>query len=119
MVYTFRLLMPESQVILLAEDREDDIFFIRRAFDRAGIKNPFHVVRDGEEAIRYLAGNDKYSIRDEYPLPSLLLLDLKMPRADGFDVLRWARCHPTLRSLIIVVLTGSQDIRDVNRAYQL
>ena len=111
--------MPASQVILLAEDLDDDILLIRMALQRAGIDNPLHIVRDGEQAIHYLAGIGKYSARDVYPLPELLLLDLKMPRADGFEVLQWVRSRPALRSLIIIVLTVSEDIRDANRAYEL
>jgi CheY-like chemotaxis protein len=111
--------MPELAGILLVEDNENDIILIRRSFERAHINNPVHVVRDGEEAIYYLAGTGKYSQRDKYPLPGLLLLDLKMPRADGFDVLRWVRDQPTLSSLIIIVLTMSGDIRDVDKAYSL
>jgi CheY-like chemotaxis protein len=111
--------MPDQSVILLAEDREDDILLIRKSFARAYITNPLQVVRDGEELIAYLEGEGKYANRDEYPLPDLLLLDLKMPRKDGFEVLAWIRKHPTLRSLPVVVLTSSENMRDVNNAYQL
>jgi len=90
-----------------------------RAFVKAGILNSVQVVRDGEQAIAYLAGEGKFTNRAEYPLPSLLLLDLKMPRLDGFEVLRWVRQQPGLRALRVVVLTSSQDINDVNRAYEL
>src|SRR5258705_4711509 len=111
--------MPDQAVILLAEDREDDIALIRKAFARAYVLNPLQVVRDGEEAIAYLSGEGKYSNRAEFPLPDLLLLDLKMPRVDGFEVLQWIREQPSLSSLRIVVLTSSNQLRDVNRAYQL
>jgi len=111
--------MPDIGVILLAEDREDDIFLIRKAFREAYISNPLHVVRDGEEAISYLAGDGKYSNREEFPLPDLMLLDLKMPRVDGFEVLTWIRQQPSLAALRVVVLTSSDALRDVNRAYQL
>ena len=111
--------MPDQAVILLAEDREDVILLIRRAFEKGGIVNPLHIVRDGEETIAYLKGEGKYSNRAEYPLPDLLMLDLKMPRADGFEVLRWVRQQPGLAALRVVVLTSSQDIRDVNVAYRL
>src|SRR5437867_8430574 len=111
--------MPDQAVILLAEDREDDIALIRKAFAKAYILNPLHVVRDGEEAIAYLQREGRYFNRDEYPLPDLLMLDLKMPRADGFEVLRWVRQQPGLSALRVVVLTSSQDIRDVNVAYRL
>jgi len=111
--------MPDTGVILLAEDREDDVVLIRKSFREAYIGNPLHAVKDGEEAIAYLAGDGKYSNREEFPLPDLLLLDLKMPRVDGFEVLTWIRQQPTLAALRVVVLTASDALRDVNRAYQL
>ena len=111
--------MPDQGVILLAEDREDDILLIRRAFRKAFITNPLQVVRDGEEAIAYLSGEGKYSNRSEYPLPDLMLLDLKMPRMDGFEVLEWIRRQPGLSSLRVVVLTASDHMHDVNSAYKL
>jgi CheY-like chemotaxis protein len=111
--------MSDQAVILLAEDREDDVILIRKAFRRAGLNNPIHLVTDGEEAIAYLNGDRPYTNRDEYPLPHLLLLDLKMPIKDGFDVIRWVRQQPGLQLLPIVVLTSSDQMRDVNEAYQL
>src|SRR4051812_37370748 len=109
----------EQSVILVAEDDENHVFFIRRAFQDAGLLNPAHFVEDGEQAIAYLAGEGKYSNRDEFPLPGLLLLDLKMPNKDGFEVLDWVRAYPTLSALRVVVLTTSGATRDINRAYQL
>ena len=106
-------------VILLAEDQEDEVMLLRRAFSKAKFLNPLHVVTNGEEAIAYLQGEGKYASRDEYPLPSLLLLDLKMPRKNGFDVLEWIRQRPGLSAMRVVVLTASDEMRDVNRAYQL
>ena len=111
--------MHDQAVILLAEDREDDILLIRRAFKKGSINNPMHVVRDGDEAVAYLKGEGRYFNREEYPLPDLLLLDLKMPRMDGFEVLRWIRQQPGLSLLRVVMLTSSEDIRDVNVAYRL
>jgi len=111
--------MIETGVILLAEDDEDDILLVLRAFKEAHIVNPLHVVRDGEEVIAYLKGEGIYANRAEYPLPSLLLLDLKMPRINGFEVLQWIRSEPTLRALRVIVLTNSAELPDVNDAYQL
>src|SRR5229473_2661647 len=87
----------EEAVILLAEDREDEVLLLRHAFAKAGFLNPLQVVPNGEEAIHYLQGEGKYANRDEYPLPALVLLDLKMPRKDGFEVLQWIRQQPGLR----------------------
>lgn len=111
--------MPRSDqpVILLAEDNADDVDMFRRAFKQAYIEAPLHVVSDGEEAMAYLNGEGKFANRAEFPLPDLLLLDLKMPRKNGFEVLAWLRTHPTLCPLRTVVLTTSEDIKDVNRAY--
>src|SRR6266404_5750752 len=110
--------MPDQEPILIVEDGEDDVFLIRRSLDRAGVFNPIHVVRNGDDAIAYLQGEGKFARRDEYPLPSLVLLDLKMPRTDGFAVLRWIRLQPGLKALRVIVLTYSEDIRDVNQAYE-
>jgi CheY-like chemotaxis protein len=109
----------DAATILLAEDREEDIILIRKAFEKSGIRNPLFIVRNGEEVINYLTGVGCFSDRLQYPLPALLLLDLKMPGTDGFDVLRWLKTRRDLAPLRVVVLTSSQDIRDVNRAYQL
>lgn len=111
--------VPDTAVVLLAEDREDDIFLIRKAFATAGLSNPLYVVNDGEQAIAYLMGDGPFSNRAEYPLPDIILLDLKMPRLDGFEVLTWIRRQPGIRGLPVVVLTSSEELRDVNRAYSL
>ena len=111
--------MAEHAVIFLVEDDEDYVILIRNAFSKANIPNPLYVVSNGEEAISYLRGKAKYANRDEYPLPDLLLLDLKMPRVNGFEVLRWVRQQPGLSALRVIVLTSSDEIRDVNLAYQL
>ena len=111
--------MPDQAVILIAEDKDEDIELLRHAFVRAEIPNPIHVVKDGAETIAYLQGEGKYSNRDEYPLPALLLLDLNMPRTDGFEVLMWLRREPGLSNLRVIVLTASSDMQDINRAYDL
>lgn len=108
-----------APTILLAEDREDDIILLQRAFREGGIRYPLYVVRDGEEAISYLSGFGRYSNRELYPFPALLLLDLTLPGTDGFEVLRWIRSRTELADLPVVVLTQSDRIRDVNQAYRL
>jgi CheY-like chemotaxis protein len=113
------MVLPEQAVILLVEDRQDDVILIERAFNNAGIRNPFFVVRDGEEGMAYLHGTGKYANRDEFPLPDIMLLDLKMPKMDGFEVLHEVRKNKNFAALRIIVLTSSEEIYDVNRAYDL
>jgi CheY-like chemotaxis protein len=106
-------------IILLAEDHPDDVFIMRFALKRAGLPNPLFVARDGEEVVEYLGGEGAYADRGSYPFPSLVLLDLKMPRMDGFDVLRWCKSHPEINGLPIVVLSGSDLDEDKQRANEL
>src|SRR5689334_9365203 len=112
-------LTPNYEVILLAEDNEDHVLLTKRAFRMAGLLNPVVTVENGEEAIAYLKGEGKFANRSEFPLPTLLLLDLKMPRKNGFEVLEWLRQQPGLRRLRIVVLTTSDAPQDIDRAYEL
>src|SRR6266480_2789801 len=108
---------PHQSVILLAEDREDDIVILRKAFAQTDFPGSLFVVRDGDEAIAYLEGATPYGNRAEYPLPALLLLDLKMPRKSGFEVLAWIREQPGLKRLPVVVLSSSNQNPDINRAF--
>jgi CheY-like chemotaxis protein len=105
--------------ILVAEDDTADAFFFQRAFKRAGIPITLHFVHDGREAIDYLEGAGKFADRDEHPLPRLLLLDLKMPRLDGFDVLEWIRQRPDLQHLEVIIFSGSDDPGDRKHAEAL
>jgi CheY-like chemotaxis protein len=109
----------ENPVILAAEDREEDVALIRRAFKKLNLLNPLQVVADGEQVVAYLQGEGVFSNRAEYPLPSLLLLDLKMPRMNGLEVLKWIREQPDFGALRIVMLTSSDDLKDINQAYEL
>ncbi len=111
--------MLESQFILLVEDDPNDVLLIQRAFQKAGLRNTLKVVRDGEHAIEYLSGQGPYANRERFPLPFLVLLDLKMPGTDGFEVLRWVRGEPELKRLLVVVLTSSNLQADVDRAYEM
>jgi CheY-like chemotaxis protein len=105
--------------ILVAEDNPHDAFFLKRAFLRAGINAPIQFVDDGEQALNYLGGATPFTNRESFPLPNLMLLDIKMPRLDGFGVLRWVRRQPRLRRLPVVVFTSSGEPRDVDLAHEL
>jgi CheY-like chemotaxis protein len=113
------MIPQENAVILLAEDRGDDVLLIRRALAAANVNNPLIVLPDGEEAVSYLDGRGEYADRQKFPLPDIILLDLKMPKMDGFDVLRAIKARPQLHHIRIIVLTSSEDIFDVNKAYEL
>lgn len=111
--------MSDQALFLLVEDNPDHVKLLQRAFSKAQLVNPIQVARSGEEAIEYLSGVGKFSNRAEYPLPSLVLLDLKMPGIDGFEVLRWIRQQPGMTTLRVVVLTTSDETRDIDLAYKL
>jgi CheY-like chemotaxis protein len=111
--------MTQDKIILLVEDNADDVSLIERAFRKAQIENRVEVVNDGDQAVAYLSGEGLYADRVAYPLPSLVLLDLKMPRRNGFEVLSWIRSRPELKGLQVVILTGSLEKKDVTRASEL
>ena len=111
--------LDRSAVVLLAEDNDDDVFLMKRAFERARILSRLCVVRDGVEAMDYLQGTGQFSDRSRYPLPCLCLLDIKMPKMNGFDVLRQIREHPATRRLPVVFLTSSNQRCDIDQAYDL
>jgi FOG: CheY-like receiver len=111
--------MVEDDVILVVEDDPNDVLLIQRAFQKAGLKNELRTVRDGAEAIAYLKGDAQYARRDQFPLPFMILLDLKMPGTDGFEVLQWVRNAPHVRRSLVVVLTSSNQQVDVDKAYEL
>jgi CheY-like chemotaxis protein len=105
--------------VLYAEDEENDVFLMQRAFKKAGVTNPLRTVADGAQAIRYLQGDGEYADRARHPLPCLLLLDLNLPRKTGLEVLKWTRAQPAFRTLPIIFLTSSNQDRDIGSAYQL
>jgi CheY-like chemotaxis protein len=111
--------MSKHPTVLAAEDEESDVFLLHMAFKRAGVPNSLTVVRDGEEAIAYLNGDPPYNDRSRHPLPGLLLLDLNMPRLNGFDVLSWLASHPELKNLPAVVLSSSAQDSDIQKARKL
>jgi CheY-like chemotaxis protein len=111
--------MNNTGHILVAEDDTSDAFFFQRAFKRAGLPVSLHFVRDGQEALDYLRGKGQFADRTAHPLPQLLLLDLKMPRLGGFDVLGWVRKQPELRRLQVIIFSGSDEPEDIKRAEKL
>lgn len=113
------MMINKSKAILLVEDNEDDVFFMKRALKEARIEIPVHVASDGRMAINYLAGVGEYSDRDRHPLPRFVFLDLKLPYKSGFEVFCWIREQPALRESIVVILTSSPEPRDRELAQQL
>ncbi|MEG4806813.1 response regulator [Microcoleus sp. F8-D3] len=112
--------MTKTQTILLVEDNPVDILLMQRAFRNETFANTsLQIVRDGDAAVFYLNGDGEYSDRDRYPLPTIILLDLKLPRRSGHEVLIWLRQQPELKRLPVVMLTSSRQTPDVKRAYDL
>jgi len=109
----------EKQLFLLVEDSQNDVFLMQQAFKKAGLPNPIQVVSHGQEAISYLKGEGRYSDRAQYPLPMAVLLDLKMARMNGFEVLEWVRKQPNLKRVVVIILTASNRSSDADRAYDL
>lgn len=107
------------ELILLVEDRPDDVELTLRAFARSNVANEIVVVRDGEEALDYLFAMGTHAGRDPSLMPSVVLLDLKLPKIDGLDVLRRMRNDERTRRLPVVVLTSSNEEQDVVRSYDL
>jgi CheY-like chemotaxis protein len=105
--------------ILAAEDEESDRMLLELAFRKAKLRNPLVVVPDGQDAIGYLTGTGAYADRSAHPLPALIVLDLKMPRMNGFDVLEWLITQPEFKKLPAVVLSSSADESDIKKARQL
>jgi CheY-like chemotaxis protein len=108
-----------KKTILIVEDTEDDVFFLKRALKAAEIVNPVQVVVDGQQAIDYMAGDGAFADREKYPLPFLILLDLKLPYVMGLDVLKWIRERPEFKPILIAVLTSSQADNDISATTRL
>lgn len=107
------------KTVLLVEDNEDDIFIMKMACQRTGLPHSLRVVTDGDQAINYLSGQGIYADRAAYPMPDVVFLDIKMPKRDGHEVLKWIREQPALKKMPVVMLAGSTQTSDVERAYQL
>ncbi len=109
----------KKPAVLLADDDPNDVALVELAVKRSGMANPLFAVSNGLEVMQYLTGAGRFADRERYPLPRLLLLDLKMPVMDGFDILAWLKTRPEFKSIVRVVLTSSYLEVDVRRAILL
>ncbi|HRE83711.1 MAG TPA: response regulator [Opitutaceae bacterium] len=107
-----------SSTILLVEDNEDDAFFMKRALRDAGIENPVQLAEHGQQAIDYLSGEGKFSVREKFPMPMIVFLDLKLPFKSGHEVLQWIRNQNAHEKLIVIVLSSSNEPVDLDLAYR-
>lgn len=108
-----------NATILVVEDDENDLMFVKMAMKKAGVANPIQAAKDGQEVLDYFQGNGNFADRAAFPLPCLVLLDLKLPYVVGLDVLTWIRGQPKFKATIVIVLTSSRHVRDIEKAYQL
>jgi CheY-like chemotaxis protein len=112
-------MIPSAHPILVVDDDPNDQILIKRAFRGAKVANMILTASDGDEAVRYLSGEGAFDDRTKFPLPSLVLLDLKLPRRTGLEVLEWIRQQAGLKRMVVVILTSSKASLDINRAYDL
>src|SRR4051812_24034468 len=110
--------MLKSGLVLVAEDDPNDRLLLERALRKAAIEAPIRFVSDGEQVILYLQGAGAYANRQENPFPSIIMLDLKMPRKGGLEVLSWMEEHPELSVVPTIVLTSSNLETDIRQAYE-
>jgi CheY-like chemotaxis protein len=111
--------MPARASILHVENDKDDVFVTQRAFKKAGVTVPIAAVENGEQAVDYLLGNGKFTDRAEYPLPTVIILDWNMPLMSGSEFLVWRSSQPEIKRIPVVVLTSSNNERDMIEAYDL
>jgi len=111
-------LAKEKYLVLMVDDSEDDCLLIKMAIGKADRLRFIGSVSDGEELVSYLSGKEQYADRQRYPLPDMLLLDLKMPRKNGFEVLQWLQSQP-IEDMTVVVLSGSDQREEVEKALDL
>jgi len=105
--------------VLHVDDDPNDTTLLQAAVRKADVQFILHNVSDGEHAIAYLSGVGEYADRKQFQIPALILLDLKMPRATGFEILKWIRSHPQFSALPVVILSGSELHDDMQRAYSV
>jgi len=104
-------------VILLVEDRPDETELMKQALHQAGVANPLRILSDGAEAMAFLEGRDRYADREAWPLPRLVLLDLKLPNRTGLDVLARMKSEPRLKRIPVIIVTSSREHSDLEKAY--
>lgn len=109
-----------TRTVLLVEDNPADILLMKRAFRQESLAHiPLQIVQDGDAAVAYLSGQGDYADRNRYPLPVVVLLDLKLPRRSGHEVLAWLKQQPELKRLPVIIFTSSRQSVDVNLAYEI
>lgn len=106
-----------SDTLLIVDDEPADVEFLQRAFAKAGLRDSVRSVSNGEEAVAYLQGEGAFQDRAQFPLPRVIITDLKMPQMDGFQLLHWVHVSPRFRIVPIIVMTSSTSQSDVNAAF--
>lgn len=112
-------MLTEHPTVLIVDDSENDALLMQTIFERSGFVRPIQFARDGDEAIAYLRGDGIHRDRTQHPLPTVVLLDLNMPRVNGFEVLEWIRQQPELARLRVYVLSASNRTEDIVHAHAL
>ena len=109
----------EPCTLLIVEDDPDALVLLRRALRKGGVQASLHVLTDGESALDYLAGKGRFRDRQAHPLPAIILLDLKLPKRSGLEVLEWKHGQPQLRAIPVIIVTSSEEESDRRRAAEL
>ncbi len=110
---------PERYIVLLVEDNASDLLFIQRAIRKAGIPIALYLVENGELAVSYLLGEGVYADREQYPFPALIITNMKMPRMNGLELLRWVKQQPNMKHLPVLVMSSSDDPYEMNQVITL
>ena len=112
-------MLTEDPIILLVDDSRNDVLLMRTIFERNGLRQPLQFAFNGDEAIAYLQGDGPYHDRAQFPLPTVVLMDLNMPGKNGFEMLEWIRGNPAFKRLRVYILSASSRSEDIERAYDL